>query len=164
MQTNTSFISFTINPTFQTLSGSFLQIYTSNNLIADPTTFNSASSCLLNSVAQTCSIMTNTQYTIITISSTSSTNLYPQLVPTPIIINNLKFKYASSHSSYFYQFYFQLTVSLATNGLIKKYLATPMVVQERNLLPDFKNYISNNIYNTGSNFLNIFRIVSPTIA
>ena len=35
-----------------------------------------------------------------------------------------------------------------------------MVVQQRNQLTNFQNYFSNNIYNTGSNFLNVFRLVS----
>jgi len=128
MQTTTSSISFIVNAAFQTLSGSFLQVYTSTNMITD-TTFNPSSSCLLNAVAQPCTITTNTQYTIITIASTSSTNLYPQSVPVNVVINNLRFRYASSHSTYFYHFYFQLTVSLSANGLVKKHLATPMIVQ-----------------------------------
>jgi hypothetical protein len=162
MQTTSSSISFSVTPLFQTLSGSFLQIYASSNLISDSATFNPASSCLLNGIPQTCTIMTNTQFTVITIASSSSNNLYPQSITTPIVINNLKFKFASSHSTYLYHFYFQLTVSLATNGLVKKYLATPMVVQERDQLPNFRNYISNNIYNSGANFLNLIRIVSSS--
>ena len=79
---------------------------------------------------------------------------------TTIQINQLKFKYASSHSLYLYHFYFQLTVSLAIGATVKKYLASPLVVQERNKLTNFGIYFSNNIYNSGSNFVNVIRLAS----
>jgi hypothetical protein len=96
--------------------------------VAD-STFSGSTSCLINGTATPCSITTNSQYTYITIASSSSFNLYPQPWTTIIQINQLKFNYASSHSFYLYHFYFQLTVSLATQAIVKKYLASPMVVQ-----------------------------------
>lgn len=129
MQTGTSSIYFTVTPLFQTLSGSYLQIYTSPYMVAD-VTFNGATSCLINGLPQPCTLTTNSQNTIITILSGSSFNLFPQFPSvTNIIINQLKFNYASSHSLYLFHFYFQLTVSLATQAAVKKFLATPMVVQ-----------------------------------
>lgn len=35
-----------------------------------------------------------------------------------------------------------------------------MVVQQRNTISNFQPYFSNNIYNTGSNYLNVIRLVS----
>ena len=129
MKTGTSSIFFTGTPLFQTLSGSFLQIYTSPHMVAD-STFNGATSCLINTVAQPCTLTTNSQNTIITILSGSSFNLFPQFPSvTDIAINQLKFNFASSHSLYLFHFYFQLTVSLAFQAAVKKFLATPMVVQ-----------------------------------
>lgn len=159
MQTATSSISFSITPLFQTFAGSFLQIYTSNNLVAD-STFSGASSCLINGSAQACTLTTFSQYTVITIASSSSFNLYPQSQTTTVAINQLKFNAASSHSLYLYHFYFQLTVSLATQASVQKYLASPQVMPQRNQLTNFQLYISNNIYNSGSNFLNVARLVS----
>lgn len=126
-------------------------------------TFSNSTSCLINSASQPCTLTTNTQYTVITIASSSSFNLYPQSVTTTIQINNVKFMYASSHSFYIYHFYFMLTVSLATQATVQKYLINPMVVQQRNQLPTFSMYFSNTIYNSGSNYLNVIRLVSPTI-
>ena len=97
---------------------------------------------------------------MITIASNSSFNLFQQSQTTTIVINQLKFNYASSHSEYLFHFYFQLTVSLASLAPVYKYLAVPMVVQERNQVNNFDIYFSNNIYNSGSNFLNIIRLVS----
>lgn len=53
----TSSIYFSVTPLFQTIAGSFLIIYTSTNLVA-ASSFNSASSCLINGVGQSCSITT----------------------------------------------------------------------------------------------------------
>ena len=159
MQTTTSSISFSVTPGFQTFSGSFLSIYTSANLVKDAT-FNDATSCLVNATAEPCTITSTAQYTLITIASNSSANLYPQADTTTIQVNQLKFNYASSHSKYIYHFYFQLTVSLATLASVQKYLAVPLVVQERNQLTNFGMYFSNNIYNSGSNFVNVIRLVS----
>lgn len=92
-------------------------------MVAD-VTFNGATSCLINNVAQPCTISTNSQSTVITIASSSSFNLYPQSVTTSVQINQLKFNFASSHSFYLYHFYFQLTVSLATQATVKKFLAS----------------------------------------
>lgn len=103
---------------------------------------------------------TNTQYTVIRIASNSSFNLFQQSQTTTILINQLKFNYPSSHSEYIYHFYFQLTVSLASLATVKKYLILPQVVPERNQLTNFNIYFSNNIYNSGSNFLNVIRLVS----
>jgi hypothetical protein len=128
MQTTTSSIFFSVTPLFQTFAGSFLQIYTSSNLIAD-STFLPASSCLINSTAQPCTIVTNSQYTVITIASTSSSNLFPQSMTTIVTINQLKFLYASSHSFYNYHLYYMLTVSQASQAVTKKFLSAPMVVQ-----------------------------------
>ena len=127
MQTSTSTISFTVTPLFNTFAGAFLQIYTSINLIVDAT-FSGATSCLVNTTAQPCTLTTNTQYTVITIASNSSYNLFPQSQTTTIQINQLKFLKASSHSQSLYHFYFQLTVSLASLASVQKYLAVPMVV------------------------------------
>lgn len=129
MQTATSSISFTITPLFQTLSGSFLQLYTNIYMVAD-VAFSGSTSCLVNTVAQPCTLITNSMYTVITIASGSSFNLFPQFPSvTNIVINQLKFNYASSHSLYLFHFYFQLTVSLATQAVVKKFLSTPMIVQ-----------------------------------
>lgn len=160
MQSGTSSISFSVTPLFQTFSGSFLSIHTSRDLEAD-SSFNGATSCLVNSIAQPCTI-SRTTFTVITIASSSSSNLYPMSTTVTVVINNLKFAYASSHSYYIYHFYFQLTVSLAIGAVKKKFLVAPMVVQQRNSLTGFQNYFSNDIFNTGNNFLNVFRLVSDT--
>jgi hypothetical protein len=97
---------------------------------------------------------------VIRIASNSSFNLFKQSETTTIQIDQLHFNYASSHSQYIYHFYFQLTVSLASLAPVKKYLMLPLVVQERNRLTNFDVYFSNNIYNSGSNFLNVMRLVS----
>lgn len=128
-------------------------------MVAD-STFSGSTSCLINGAAQPCTITTNTQFTVITIASSSSFNLYPQSATTTVVINQLKFNFASSHSLYMYHFYFQLTVSLATQASVQKYLTSPLVVQERNQLTNFQMYVSNNIYSSGSNFLNVIRLVS----
>ena len=84
-------------------------------MVADAT-FNGASSCLVNSSAQPCTVTTNSEKTIVRIASNSSFNLYPQSQTTTIQIDQLKFNYASSHSSYIYHFYFQEgTVYLKTS-------------------------------------------------
>lgn len=43
-------------------------------------------------------------------------------------------------------------------------LITPLVIPKRNLLAGFANYFSNTVYSTGSNYPNIFRVVSTTPA
>jgi hypothetical protein len=159
MQSTTSSISFAVTPSFQTLTGSFLEVYTSSNLIKD-SSFSPSTSCLINGTAQPCTLTTTGQYTVIKIASNSSFNLYQMSLTTTVQINQLKFNYASSHSLHIYHFYFQLTASLATMATVKKYLAVPMVVQERNLLSNFGVYFSNNIENSGGNFLNVVRMVS----
>lgn len=113
-------------------------------------TFSGSTSCLINTVAQPCTLVTNSQFTVIKIASSSSFNLYPMSpTTTSVQINQLKFLYSSSHSTYLYHFYFQLTVSLASGATVKKFLGVPMVVKERNLLTNFNIYFSNNIYNSG---------------
>jgi len=159
VQGGTSSISFSVTPLFTTYTGSFLQIYTSKYLSASAT-FNASTSCLVNAVAQPCTIVTNTQYTVITIASSTSYNLFPISTTIPITINQLSFLSASSHSKYLYHFYFQLTVSLASLAATNLYLISPMVVQQRNTITNFQPYFSNNIYNTGSNYLNVIRLVS----
>jgi hypothetical protein len=159
VQGGTSSISFSVIPLFTTYTGSFLQIYT-NRFVSASSSFNASSSCLVNSVAQPCSIVTNTQFTLITIASSTSINLFPISSTTPITINQLSFTSASSHSMYLYHFYFQLTVSLASLAATNLYLISPMVVQQRNTITNFQPYFSNNIYNTGSNYLNVIRLVS----
>jgi len=164
----TSTIYFSVTPSSQTIAGSFLLIYTSANLVK-ASSFNSATSCLINNVTQPCSITTST-YTKIAIYSSSSSNLFPQPPPLPppatttVQINQVVFNYASSHSYYIYHFYFQLTASLASQASVQKYLVSPMVVQQRNQLISFQNYFSNNINNTGNNFMNLIRLVSPNIS
>ena len=148
-----------MTPLFTTYTGSFLQIYTSKYLSASAS-FNSSTSCLVSAVAQPCTIVTNTQYTVITIASSTSYNLFPISTAVPITINQLSFTSASSHSMYLYHFYFQLTVSLASLAATNLYLISPMVVQQRNTITNFQPYFSNNIYNTGSNYLNVIRLVS----
>ena len=115
---------------------------------------------MVNAVAQPCTIVTNTQYTVITIASSTSFNLFPISNTVPITINQLSFTSGSSHSMYLYHFYFQLTVSLASLAATNLYLISPMVVQQRNTITNFQPYFSNNIYNTGSNYLNVIRLVS----
>ena len=158
MQTGTSSIQFTVTPLFQTVAGSFLEVFTRKDLVADAS-FSGATSCLVNSVAQPCSIATGT-FTVITIASSSSANLYPITVGTTISISQLQFNYASSHSNHPYHFYFQLTVSLAEGATAHKHLIDPMVVPQRNQMAGFGLHFSNNINNTGSNFLNVVRLVS----
>lgn len=124
-------------------------------------TFSGSTSCLINTVAQPCTLVTSSQFTVIKIASSSSFNLYPMSpTTTSVQINQLKFLYSSSHSTYLYHFYFQLTVSLASGATVKKFLGVPMVVKERNLLTNFNIYFSNNIYNSGANFVNVIRLVS----
>lgn len=159
MQTTTSSIMFSVTPLFQTFSGSYLELYTRKDLVAD-SSFSGSTSCLVNSTAQPCTLTTNSQYSVLKIASNSSFNLFQQSTTTTIQINQLKFNYASSHSQFIYHFYFQLTVSLASLATVKKQLMLPMVVQQRSQLTNFNLYFSNNIYNSGSNFLNVIRLVS----
>lgn len=159
VQGATSSISFSVTPLFTTYTGSFLQLYTSKYMTAD-STFSGSTSCLVNSVAQPCTIVTNTQFTLITIASSTSFNLFPISTTTPIVINQLNFASGSSHSYYLYHFYFMLTVSLAPMAATNLYLISPMVVQQRNTINNFRPYFSNNIYNTGTNYLNVIRLVS----
>lgn len=60
--------------------------------------------------------------------SSSSGNLFPQGVATPVIINGIKFKYLSSTTEYIHELYFMLTVSQATNAQIKKMVIVPQVI------------------------------------
>ena len=159
VQGGTSSFSFSVSPSFTTYTGSYLQIYVSKYMTGD-VTFNGNTSCLINTVAQPCTIATNTQYTLITIASSTSSNLYPISTTTNVVINQLAFTSASSHAIYLYHFYFQLTVSLANLAATNLYLISPMVVQQRNSISNFKPYFSNNIYNTGTNYLNVIRLVS----
>lgn len=101
---------------------------------------------------------------MISIYSSSSSNLFAQSSTTTVQINQVRFKYASSHSYYIYHFYFQLTVSLASQASVQKYLVSPMVVLQRNQLTSFGNYFTNNIYNAGNNFMNVIRLVSPNVS
>lgn len=124
-------------------------------------TFDGASSCLVNSVAQTCSITSTAQYTVITIASSTSYNLFPTLSTTTVQVSQINLNYASSHSLRNYHFYFQLTVSLASQAAANLFLVSPMVVPLRVTSPgSFQPYFSNNIYSTGTNYLNVVRLVS----
>jgi len=62
-----------------------------------------------------------------------------------------------------------MTTSLSsTSPIIRKTLLTPQVIPERPLNAavdtSFRNYLSNDLYNTGTNYPNMFRIVSTTPA
>lgn len=149
MTSTTSSISFSVTPLFQTYSGSFLKLFTSKYMKASAT-FSGSTSCLVNSVAQPCTISTTSAYTVITIASSSSVNLYPISATTPVQISQLSFDHCSSHSSFIFHFYFQLTVSLASGATVKKSLLVPPVMPERSKLTNFNVYISNNIYNSGT--------------
>ena len=161
MQTGDSSISFTVTPSFSTNDGSSLKIITSKDLVTTAS-FNTATSCLVGGAAKTCSITTNTTFTEIQISSLSSENLFPQSIGVAIVINNVKFNYASSHTEHIYHFYFSLTVSQAVAASSKNMLAVPIVIPEREQLVNFGNYFSNDLNNSGSNFPNVFRLVSDS--
>lgn len=163
MQTSDSSISFTVTPSFQTNAGSLLKLITSNNLIAT-SSFIPATSCIVAGNAQACTIVTNDTFTTITIASNSSYNLFQQSVATTVVINNLSFKAASSHSEFVYHFYFSLIVSQAVSANEKSLLMVPLVIPQRDQLTGFSNYFSNNLNNTGTNFPNVLRLVSTTPA
>lgn len=163
MKNTDSLMSFTVTPTFQTNAGSLLKIITSSNLIATPS-FVGVSSCLVAGVAQPCSVTSNLTYTTILIASNSSYNLFPQAAPTTVVINNLSFKFASSHSTYIYHFYFSLIVSQAVVALEKSLIMVPCVIPERDLLTAFSSYFSNNLNNSGMNFPNVVRLVNTNPA
>ena len=131
--------------------------------------FNPSVSCLVGGVSKSCTLDTNDTITLITINSGSSNNLFPQSTATTVTINDLQFRFLSSNSEHIYQFYFQITLSeSSTNLIIKKTVQTPQVIPERpaNTLVNtgFTNYFSNDLYNTGTNYPNIFRIVSTVPA
>ena len=155
----TSNIQFVVNPSFSTSMGSSLTIFTSENVIASGS-FSGSTSCVVNSVAATCSISTNSTLTRILIMSGSSNNLFPQSVPISVVISNIQFKFLSSTSQYIHQFYFMLTVSQATNAAVRKMVIVPQVIPQRNTMTNFGNYFCNDLNNTGTNYPNIFRVVS----
>ena len=64
-------ISFTVTPNFDTNDGSSLSLITPAKLQKN-TNFNTATSCLVDSVAKPCTIVTDSIYTNITIASHSS--------------------------------------------------------------------------------------------
>ena len=158
MQNSDSSISFTVTPNFQTNAGSKLTITTNNKLI-ESGSFNSATSCLISGAAEPCTIDTN-DFTVITIASNSSYNLFPQASAITVVINNLDFTYASSHSEHIFHIYFSLKVSEAVGASEKNLLKVPMVIPEREQMTSFANYFSNDLNNTGTNFPNILRLVS----
>jgi len=53
-----------------------------------------------------------------------------------------------------------LTVSQATNAAVKKMVIVPQVIPQRDTKVGFSNYFCNDLNNTGTNYPNIFRIVS----
>jgi hypothetical protein len=159
MTSTTSSMYFTVTPTFSTNADSSLYIYTSKNLVK-AVNFNTSSSCLVNGIAQVCSVVTNDSFTLITINSGSSNNFFPIYTATTIQINNLNFLFLSSNTQYIYHFYFQITSLSTTNPLIKKTLFTPQVIPERNLMTGLSNYFSNDLYNVGQNYVNLLRVVS----
>jgi|JI7StandDraft_1071085.scaffolds.fasta_scaffold265778_1 hypothetical protein len=163
MQTADSSIFFTVTPGFQTNAGSSLKIITSKNLIG-ASSFVPATSCLVGGIAQTCSISSDLTFTTITIASNSSYNLFPQGTPTAIVINNLGFNFASSHTNYIYHLYFSLIVSQAVSAADKNLLMLPVVIPQRNRLTGFANYFSNTLNNSGTNYPNVVRLVSTTPA
>lgn len=155
-----SSIRFNVVPTFLTNAGSLLKIITSSNLYGNSSSFNSATSCTVSGNVEPCTIVSNDVFTNITIASNSSYNLFPNTTSIPVVINNLSFKKASSHSENIYHFYFSLVVSQAVNAAEKSSLIVPIVIPERNNLTGFSNYFSNNMNNTGTNFPNILRLVN----
>ena len=160
MQTGDSSISFTVTPSFSTNDGSSLKITTSLNLMKSGS-FNGATSCLVGEAAKPCTITNDTTtYRFIEIASSSSENLFPQSIPVTIVINNLDFSQVSSHTEHIYHFYFSLTASQSFSPTIKNMLAVPIVIPEREQLTNFGNYFSNDLNNSGSNFPNVFRLVS----
>lgn len=118
MTSGSSSVFFTINPSFATYNGSYLEVYVNKNLHTNTSAFNSAASCLVNGVAEPCTISyitpTNVTLTKITIASNSSYNLFPQSTSTTIQINHLIFDAVSSHTLNIYQLYYKLTVSQST--------------------------------------------------
>lgn len=163
MKTTDSSISFTVTPSFQTNAGSLLKLITSSNLIATPS-FVTTTSCIVAGNAEPCSVTTNDTFTTILIASNSSYNLFQQSVPTTVVINNLSFKAASSHSDFIYHFYFSLIVSQAVSASERSLLKVPLVIPQRNQLTGFSNYFSNNLNNTGTNFPNVLRLVNTNPA
>jgi hypothetical protein len=53
-----------------------------------------------------------------------------------------------------------LTVSEATNAAVRKMVIVPQVIPQRNTMTNFGNYFCNDLNNTGTNYPNIFRVVS----
>lgn len=100
-----SFIRFVINPPFTTTYGSSIKLYTSKTL-RPSSLFNPTSSCTLNGTIQSCSITTYPSYTLITISSSLITNIYPQSQATTVQINNILLTGISSWSAASFQLYF----------------------------------------------------------
>ncbi len=126
MTSTSSYIIFTVTPTFTTNADSSLYVYTSKNVIKSGS-FNSLTSCLVGGIARTCTLDTTT-FTKITINSGSSNNFFPINTATTIRINNIVFLYASSNTEYIYQFYFQLISLSTTNPIIKKTVILPQVI------------------------------------
>jgi hypothetical protein len=87
--------------------------------------------------------------------------------PVQIEIKDLKYKYLSSHTEFIYQFYFELVLSASTtNAAFRRTVHTPLVIAERPgaaVDTGFRNYFSNDLLNSGSNYPNLIRIVSEDI-
>lgn len=145
MASGNSFITFVVNPSFQVIDGSYLNIFVRKDL-KKSSSFNGASSCLINGVAQACTVETDTvftDFTKITIASNSSFNLFPQSTSTTVRINNIDFDYVSSHTKYIYHFYFRLTVSQSTSATSRSMLLVPIVLPQRDQMTGLKNYFIN---------------------
>jgi hypothetical protein len=161
-----SVIFFTVNPTsptYPTEVGSSLRIYTCENLIK-AATWSDTTSCIVATIARPCTLTTNDTVTLITINSGSSSNLFVMGSNVQIEIRDLKYKYLSSHSEFIYQFYFELVLSASTsNAAFRRTVHTPLVIAERpgvGVDTGFRNYFSNDLLNSGSNYPNLIRIVS----
>jgi uncharacterized protein (UPF0333 family) len=118
MQTSDSMLSFTITPPIVSGVGSSLTIATTSEMYTS-LSFSNTNSCLVNNIPQPCTVSTNSTYTSITISSSTSSNLFPFNIATNITINNLLFKSSSSHTYHIYHYYFSFTASNLVGALTK---------------------------------------------
>ena len=153
-----------MTPNFDTNDGSSLSIIAPAKL-KKTANFNTAASCLVNTGAKPCTVVTNTTYTNITIASQSSENLFPKAASQNIEINNLKFDRTSSHTyDGVYHLYFSMRVSQAVDATRKNLLKKVVVLPERERMASLGLYFSNNLKSMSANYPNIVRLVSKSTA
>lgn len=108
MINSVSSLQFSIQPTSSS-TGCSISFYISSYLTL-ATTFNNLTSCIIKypnntNVIANCFITQSSNYLLINITS-SGTNYFPSGIISTVVINDLKYSQASSHSNYIYDFYF----------------------------------------------------------